>query len=337
MATEKKLIDEVYIWLRLYDDGSVDRSWTGPPELKFMIDPVPSHPDQFINGVATRDVFTGPPFNLKMRIYLPEVKPENVEPKLPILLHFHGGGFCISRPDEYTYYQFYSPLSSTTRAICVSVFLPLAPEHRLPAACDHAYASLQWLRSVAQGESHDTWIEAHGDFSRVFVLGDSSGGNLVHQVAARAGNESIGPLKIAGAILIHPGICREERSRSESENPQSPFLTIDMVDKFLKLALPLGSNKDHPITCPMGTAAPPLESLNLPPIMMCVAEIDLLRDTNMEYYEAMKKANKDVELFTSPGMGHSFYFNKMAVDMDPEFSKQVDALIDAILEFIKKH
>ncbi|TKY49758.1 carboxylesterase 15 [Spatholobus suberectus] len=92
-----------------------------------------------------------------------------------------------------------------------------------------------------------------------------------------------------------------------------------MLDKFLGLALPVGATKDHPITCPMGTVAPPLEGLKLPPVLLCVAE--------MEYYEAMKKANKDVELFVSKGMTHSFYLNKIAVDMDPNFSAQTNALI----------
>ena len=121
------------------------------------------------------------------------------------------------------------------------------------------------------------------------------------------------------------------------EIPQSLFLTLDMLDKFLALALPVGATKDHPFTCPMGEAAPPLEGLKLPPVLLCVAEMDLVRDTEMEYYEAMKKANKDVELYVSKGMTHSFYLNKIAVDMDPNVSAQTDALISRIKEFIEKH
>ncbi|KAK9283104.1 hypothetical protein L1049_011335 [Liquidambar formosana] len=338
MVYEKKLVDQVSGWLRLFDDGSVDRTWTGPPEVKFMVEPVSQH-DDFIDGVATRDVIIDAKSGLGVRIYLPERKPEEEDDdeKLPVVLHFHGGGFCISQADWYMYYHMYTRFARKARAICVSVYLRLAPEHRLPAACDDGYSALLWLRSLAQGESHEPWLEAHADFKRVFLIGDSSGGNLVHEVAARAGKVDLSPLNLAGAIPIHPGFVRSERSKSELEKPESPFLTLDMVDKFLSFALPIGCTKDHPITCPMGAAAPPIGRLALPPMLLCVAEDDLIRDTEMEYYEAMKKANKDVELLINPGVGHSFYLNTVAVDLDPHTGAQAAGLIAGIADFIKKH
>lgn len=329
---EKKVVDEVSGWLRVYDDGSVNRTWVGPPEAKFMVDPTPSHED-FINGVATRDVTpeTGP----RVRIYMPG--PEDPDEKLPVILHFPGGGFCISQPDWFMYYSVYSKLARSTRAIVVSVYLRLAPENRLPAAIDDGFSALLWLTSLAQSESHDPWITDWADFERVFLIGDSSGGNLVHEVAVRAGKTELTPLKLAGSIPIHPGVCRSTRSRSELEMPQTPFLTLDMVDKFLGLALPIGSTKDGPITCPMGPAAPPLSGLHLPPIMYCVAEKDLFIDTNMEFYEALKNAGKEVDLFVSHNMTHSFYLNKMAVDHDPQTKAETEKLFDGIIDFVKRH
>ncbi|KAK8516940.1 hypothetical protein V6N13_092235 [Hibiscus sabdariffa] len=337
MVEEKKVVDEVSGWLRVYDDGSVDRTWTGPPEVKFMAEPVPPH-DQFIDGVATRDVTIDPSSNLRVRIYFPE---ENQDPtsetKLPIILHFHGGGFCISQPDWFMYYHVYTRLVKSVRAIVVSVYLRRAPENKLPAACDDGYAALLWLKSLAKGESNEPWLNTHGDFNRVFLIGDSSGANIVHQVAARGGSIDLNPLRLAGAIPIHPGFVRSQRSKSELEQPESPFLTLDMADKFLAMALPKGCTKDHPITCPMGSAAPQMKGLNLPPMLLCVAEKDLLKDTEMEYYEAMKNANKDVDLFISPEMGHSFYLNKIAVDVDSVTGAKTSELIEGIKEFINKH
>lgn len=300
-----------------------------------MTEPVPAHED-FINEIATRDVMVDNDSDLRVRIYLPEKKSTGSE-KLPIILHFHGGGFCISQADWFMYYTPYTRLALATRAIVVSVYLRHAPEHRLPAPCDDGYSALLWLQSLAKGSSHEPWLNAHADFNRVFLIGDSSGGNIVHEVAARAGKENLSPLRLAGGIPIHPGFVRSERSKSELEQPQSPFLTLDMLDKFLGFGLPVGSTKDHPVTCPMGAAAPPMKSLKLPPILLCVAETDLIKDTEMEYYEAMKKAGKDVELLLSLGVGHSFYLNKIAVDLDPQTNAQTEGLIKGIGEFIKRH
>ncbi|XP_020207524.1 probable carboxylesterase 15 [Cajanus cajan] len=332
MVQEKKLVEEVSGWLRLYDDGSVDRTWTGPSEVKFMVESVPPH-EEFINGVVTRDVIMSD--KLRVRLYLPEIISN--EEKLPIFLHFHGGGFCISEPDWFMYYQFYTRLAQLARVIVVSPFLRRAPENRLPAAIDDGFSALIWLQSVVKRNAEEPWLEKYGDFNRVFLIGDSSGANIVHEVATRAGRTRLDPLRLIGGIPIHPGFSRPKRSRSELEKPESPFLTLDMVDKFMNLALPLGSNKDHPISCPMGDSAPPLSGLKLPPFLLCLAEMDLIFDTEMEYYEAMRKANKEVELFVSKGVTHSFYLNKIAVDMDPNTGAQRDALIARIKEFIEQH
>ncbi|XP_004307205.1 PREDICTED: probable carboxylesterase 15 [Fragaria vesca subsp. vesca] len=348
MVRENKnqLVQEVSGWLRVYDDGSVDRTWTGPPEVKFMVEPVPPH-DKFIDGVATKDVLVDQTSGLRVRIYLPEQQQEPEEDddnkvsseqqKLPIILHFHGGGFCVSQADWYMYYHIYTKLSRSANAIVVSVYQRLSPEHRLPAAIDDGFSALLWLRSVALAEQKEPWLLTYADFNRVFLIGDSSGGNIVHHVAARAGSEDLSPLRLAGGIPIHPGFVRSERSKSELEQPQSPFLTRDMVDKFLGLALPEGSTKDHPITCPMGSGAPALEGLKLPPFLLCIAEKDLIIDTEMEYYEAMKKAKQDVEILMNKGMMHSFYLNKIAVDMDPETAAETERLIEGIKGFMDKY
>lgn len=336
MVQKKKIIDQVSGWLTVYDDGSVDRLWTGPPEAKFMTDVVPPH-REFKDGIATHDVVHDHHSGLKVRIYLPDNAP--ADHKLPVFLHFHGGGFCISQADWYMYYAAYTRLARVTGAIVVSAFLRLAPENRLPTAFEDGYAGYRWLRDVAGGTVREPWLEERADFSRVFLIGDSSGGNVVHEVAIRAGKEDrdSSPLKIAGAIPIHPGFMRSERSKSELENPETPFLTLDMVDKFIGLALPVGATKDHPYTCPMGEGAPALGEMKLPPYLYCVADQDLIRDTDMEFYEAMKKAGKKAELVVSNGVGHSFYLNKLAVDFDANTAAETEKLFAKIKEFVDNH
>ncbi|CAK7339859.1 unnamed protein product [Dovyalis caffra] len=337
MDTNKKVVDEVTGYLRVFEDGTVDRTWTGPPELGFLMESVPPH-ENFKDGVAIRDQTIDPKSGLAVRIYIPE-KDQNGQNKgkLPVILHFHGGGYCISQPDMYMYYHYYTWLVRSAQAICVSVYLRRAPEHKLPAPSEDAYAAFLWLRAISRGELSDQWITGYADFSRIYLVGDSTGGNLVHQVAARAGSDDIEPLRIGGGVAIHPGFMRSEPSKSLLESPDNPLLTREMVNKFMSFALPVGSTRDHPITSPMGPEAPPLANLTLPPMLIVVAELDLLRDGELEYIEEMKKAGKEVEVMMNHGMGHSFYFNKTAIDMDPETASQAQKLIEEITSFMNRH
>jgi hypothetical protein len=55
------------------------------------------------------------------------------------------------------------------------------------APSEDAYAVFIWLKAIAQCELFDQWITSYVDFSEVYVVGDNTSGNLVHQVPARVG------------------------------------------------------------------------------------------------------------------------------------------------------
>ncbi|KAF0922757.1 hypothetical protein E2562_001146 [Oryza meyeriana var. granulata] len=335
----RKVVDEVSGWLRVLDDGTVDRTWTGPPEALPLMKPVPAYAEPR-DGHTLHDL----PGKPNLRVYLPEVVADG---RLPVIVQLHGGGFCISHPSWLMYHHFYARLACALPAVVVTVELPLAPERRLPAHIDTGLDALRRLRSIAQSDAgalNDPAAEllrTAADFSRVFLIGDSSGGNLVHLIGARVGEDGAGnwaPLRVAGGIPLHPGFVRATRSKSELEaRPDSVFFTLGMLDKFLAMALPEGATKDHPYTCPMGPNAPPLESVPLPPMLVAVAEHDLIRDTNLEYCDALRTAGKDVEVLVNRGMSHSFYLNKYAVDMDPATGERTQELVDAIKSFVARH
>ncbi|KAG8068727.1 hypothetical protein GUJ93_ZPchr0005g15992 [Zizania palustris] len=86
--SERKVVDEVSGWLRVLDDGTVDRTWTGPPEALPLMQPVPPYAEPR-DGHTLHDL----PGEPNLRVYLPEVVGPG---RLPVILQFHGGGFCIS-------------------------------------------------------------------------------------------------------------------------------------------------------------------------------------------------------------------------------------------------
>nr|ABK23396.1 unknown [Picea sitchensis] len=223
--------------------------------------------------------------------------------------------------------------------MCVGGF-----QARSGASSPRSLRGFVWRSSVAPlgGPRGDRGTVAHSlrRFQSMHSDGRQLWGNLVHEVGLRAQAtppDLLHPVCVRGGISIHPGYVRSERSQSEKEHPpDSALLTLDMVDKFLKLSAPEGiSTRDHPITNPMGPDAPPLKDLKFPRMLVAIADRDLIRDTELEYYEAMKSAGHDVEVFRSENVGHSFYLNEIAIKYDPNTAKETSRLLQAADRFIQ--
>lgn len=344
-TTNSTVVEEVTGWLRIYSNGTVER--LTPPGAEAFTAIVPPYREPR-GGVTVHDIITDNR-GVDVRLYLPEHAAE-APSRRPVLVHFHGGGFCVSRASWALYHNFYAPLTAELDvAGIVSVYLPLAPEHRLPAAVDAGHGALLWLRDVAcwyngSGAGNSAAVERlrrAADFSRVFLIGDSSGGNLVHLVAVRAGEDAamgaLHPVRLAGGVLLHPGFAREKKSRSELETPPSLFLNQEMVDKFLPLAVPLGDNKDSPYTNPE-LAAKAAAHVAMPPLLLMVAEKDLLRDPQVDYGKAMVLNGKEVHTKVSRGaVAHIFYLDFFAVKEDHLTAKRTKELIHTIKNFISRH
>uniref|UniRef100_J3MIR4 Alpha/beta hydrolase fold-3 domain-containing protein n=1 Tax=Oryza brachyantha TaxID=4533 RepID=J3MIR4_ORYBR len=153
----------------------------------------------------------------------------------------------------------------------------------------------------------DPWLADAADSTRVFVSGESAGGNCAHHLAVQFGTAGLDPVRIAGYILLMPAFISEKPTRSELEAPDTAFLTRDMCDRYCRLALPAGAGKDHPLTNPFGPESRSLEAVDVGRVLVVAAEGDLLKDKNAEYVERMKAMGKDVELVVFPGEEHAFF------------------------------
>ncbi|XP_039123283.1 probable carboxylesterase 12 [Dioscorea cayenensis subsp. rotundata] len=161
--------------------------YTRAAELSVSPAPPPSPPTSTLPPASSPKNFFFSP------LFLP---PHPQLHSLPIILYFHGGGFCIESTTS---------LSSATTVLILSVDYRRAPEHLLPTAYSNSWQTLQWLTSSPQEE----WLTTYADFTRFFLTGDSAGANIVHQLALRATREKLcggphGSPKLRGAMLIHP-------------------------------------------------------------------------------------------------------------------------------------
>eukprot|EP01018_Ginkgo_biloba_P014019 Gb_24449 [translate_table: standard] len=323
--------EEIEGFLRVYNDGSVDR-------LNLSHLPPSSRPNE---SIVSKDEVISTQSGVWARIYLPQ-KAKKYAPRttLPVLIYFHGGGFCMGSASWSIYHVFLCRLASEANSIIISVNYRLAPEHRLPVQYEDGFNAVQWVRQQAlmaqtqldPGQVDDNgshWVRSYGDFSRCFLAGDSSGANIVHNVAARiTGTDGVTkPLEIRGAILIQPFFSGMNYSKWESEN-FDPALPHHWIDVYWRLALPVGANRDHPACNPLSKNSLRMNEMQLPPMLLCIGEQDVLKDRNLQYYEALVKAGKKVRYMFMKGVGHAFHVLDPHTQRVPELTKQLAEFIN---------
>ncbi|CAN6309011.1 unnamed protein product [Urochloa humidicola] len=278
--------------------------------------PPPSFPAS-ASAAQWKDVVYDPDHDLKLRMYKPAAGADGeaaaTEKKLPVLVYFHAGGFCVGSFSMPNTHVACLRLAGELPAIVLSADYRLAPEHRLPAAHDDAQTLVSWLRSQAQATSSsadaDPWLAESADFGRVFVTGESAGGNIAHHVAVSVGSGLLGvsPARVAGYVLFWPYFAGVERTASEAEYPPGPFLTLPVSDQFLSMSLPEGATRDHPAVNPFGPDSAALDAVAFAPTLVVGGEHDLLRDRIADYVARLKAMGKPVELVEFQGQHHGFF------------------------------
>ncbi|KAK1262898.1 putative carboxylesterase 17 [Acorus gramineus] len=290
------VIEEIKGLIRVCADGHVDRFPIMPQVLSTALPPDAE--------VHCRDAIIDISTHVWARIYVPN-NPTHDREKLPLLLYFHGGGFCVGSASWACYHDFLARLTSVAGCVVVSVNYRLAPEHRLPAAYDDGLAALKWVRRQRGDDAslgEQSWWRSRCDFARVFVGGDSAGACIAYNaVAARSAP------RVRGLVLIQPFFGGEARTASERRYAREPnsALALSASDAYWRMALPAGAGRDHPWCNPLMAAGKGWRGM--PAMFVGVAEIDVLRDRNAEFCAAMRRAGVGVVQVMSAGVGHAFH------------------------------
>eukprot|EP01018_Ginkgo_biloba_P024907 Gb_17662 [translate_table: standard] len=317
-------LEDVQGVLKLYKDGSIFRL----EAPNFFAKASEQSLKDKDGGVASKDIVFNEKLGLWVRIYLPPTQ----QSRMPVIVYFHGGGFCLASPAHPDFHNLCVKLSGSVGVIIVSVCYRLAPEHRLPAAYEDCLAALEWLRSHAEGGGFEpeTWLDSYAEFSQVYLLGDSAGANICHQVFLRSGGKDWSPLQIRGAIFLQPFFGAEERKGSEIECPKDAFLNLKLNDTYWRLSLPEDSNRDHPFSNPWGSDSPRLEDVQLPPLLVAIGGRDMLRDRAFDYCEALKKCGKQVEVILFEEEEHAFYALKLHSQSTNLLMQKIELFINSL-------
>nr|BAQ20606.1 gibberellin receptor GID1L1 [Lygodium japonicum] len=208
----------------------------------------------------------------------------------PLLIFFHGGSFVHSSANTAIYDTMCRRLAKTCNAVVLSLNFRRAPEHKYPAAYEDGLTCVRWTRS-AMGKQ--CLLSLGCCPSKSILVGDSSGGNIAHNVAVRAAEEGI---HLTGMCLLMPMFGGQQRTPAEILLDGRYFVSIRDRDWYWRAFLPVGANREHPACNPFSPLAPQLAELNLPPCLVVVGGLDILQDWQLHYVHSMQQAGKNVQV-----------------------------------------
>jgi acetyl esterase len=200
---------------------------------------------------------------------------------LPILINYHGGGFIspLLPGLEHSLWK----EAKTYGAIVFAIDYRVAPVYKFPAAVNDSYNAFKWIAENGN--------EFGGDTSRIALIGNSAGANLVAVVTQKAKKDGILnkiKLQIMNGL---PGDCSPnnmETSVSYQENAKGYWQTKAACYFAIELYAP-GQYK-NPEVSPLLTE----DLKGLPSAVIINAEFDPLRDDGFLYAAKLRKSGVKV-------------------------------------------
>ncbi len=231
---------------------------------------------------------------------------------LPVQVYFHGGGWVIGDLDSHDWVC--RAIANAAKCAVVSVDYRLAPEHRFPAAYDDAVAAVKWV--AANGRLLNI------DPARIFVGGDSAGGNLAAAIAIALRDD--GSVKLRAQILTYPIVdltwSYDERFKD------GVALTNGGMRAFIDAYVPDAGQRRDVRCSPLFAAS----LKGLPPALVVLAGFDPLYDEGEAYAARLEREGVPVKVTRYPGQMHGF------VSRPKPLPKSYDAIAD-IAAFMTAH
>lgn len=239
----------------------------GAPESE----PVASVADSMLDGPGGR---------LDVRIY----EPEGWKRGGGSMVYFHGGGWVFGDLD--THDALCRSLANSSGLRVMATDYRLAPEAPHPAALEDAWAATAWMASKELGP--------------LVVGGDSAGGQIATNVAARARGSGI---RIAGQLLIYPVTDLEGMDTpSYAAYEEGYWLTKASMEWFRGHYVPDRGVHRHPDVSPLHRD----DLAGMPPAVVVAAACDVLVDEGRAYADRLVEAGCDVHYRAWADVIHGF-------------------------------
>jgi acetyl esterase len=196
------------------------------------------------------------------------------------VIYYHGGGFVVGGLDSHD--DICAELCARTGFQVISVAYRLAPEHVFPAHYDDARAAFEGIAAQVPGP--------------IVMCGDSAGGTLASAVTHHARD------RIAGQVLIYPGLGGDQTQGSYVTHAHAPQLTIADLDFYAQVRVGDGP---QPAGDPRFAPLQDSDFRGLPPTVVVTAECDPLASDGEAYRDAILDAGGKAVCFNEAGMVHA--------------------------------
>ncbi|ERH61988.1 CinB [Pantoea dispersa EGD-AAK13] len=220
------------------------------------------------------------------------VKPRGVQGTLPVFMFFHGGGWILG--DFQTHERLVRDLVTESGAAAVFVNYTPSPEAHFPVAINQAYAATRWVAE------HGNEIGVDG--SRLALVGNSVGGNMVAAVALQAKQHKSPAIRYD--VMLWPVTDARFNTRSYDQYEKGYFLSRDMMKWFWAAYTPKDSDRNNILASPL--RATPGQLQGLPPTLIQTAEFDVLRDEGEAFGRKLDAAGVNVTVTRYNGLIHDY-------------------------------
>lgn len=223
------------------------------------------------------------------RIFCRVYRPRTDRP-LPTLVYFHGGGWVWASVD--THDRLVREYAAAGDVAVVSADYALSPEAKFPQALEECAAVVRHL--AARG------AEWGLDGSRLLLGGDSAGGNLALATALLL-RDSGGPA-LRGVLATYP-VCDSDLDTQSYRafGPGGYALTRERMAFYWNVYVPHPADRLHPLAAPLRG-----DFTGFPPVLVHLAELDVLRSEGEALVAKLRAAGVAVEGETYAGVLHGF-------------------------------